>query len=223
MSGLRVASKGRRAGGQEKSAWGNAMNWMHLAILTLVAAVAVLPGAATAQRVTACDEYAATAVAQNQSNIGQGCGYGGPGWSDDYDSHLAWCQQHGVSREDVGQETSNRAEALDFCADRAIACDAYASLAVAQNQANIAKGCGLTGGRWSADYAGHRQWCMSVRPQYSADEVAIRDSALGQCGGELSAIELQQIYQAQQKTLQMLSNIVKRMSDTSNSIIQNIQ
>lgn len=39
-------------------------------------------------------------------------------------------------------------------------CDAYASTAVIQQQFNLNAHCGITGGGWSTDYNGHRNWCM---------------------------------------------------------------
>lgn len=45
-------------------------------------------------------------------------------------------------------------------ADQNLNCDAYAAAAVAQQNENLALRCGFAGGAWSADYAGHRAWCL---------------------------------------------------------------
>ncbi len=190
-----------------------------LAVCVLVAAG--LAGPVSAQQAATCESYANTALDQNRRNQALGCGYGGAGWSDDYAAHETWCLQPGVGREELAHEYNAREEALQFCVERGASCDAYANLAVLQNQAAIDKGCGFTGGRWSADYAGHRQWCMAVRPEDSVAEVEIRDQALGQCGGQLNMLQIQDLLSRQSQMVQMMSNIMKKMSDTNNAIIQN--
>ena len=45
-------------------------------------------------------------------------------------------------------------------ADQNLNCDAYAAAAVAQQNENLALRCGFAGGAWSANYEGHRAWCL---------------------------------------------------------------
>ncbi len=68
-------------------------------------------------------------------------------------------------------------------ADATLNCDAYAGAAVAQNQVNVAAGCSLTGGRWSDDFDGHRNWCLqpNVRMENVTAEDGARRAALAQC------------------------------------------
>ncbi|MBX3638240.1 MAG: hypothetical protein KF683_22945 [Rubrivivax sp.] len=41
-------------------------------------------------------------------------------------------------------------------------CDIYASIAVAQQAANLAQSCGLQGPMWNARHAYHYQWCIGA-------------------------------------------------------------
>jgi hypothetical protein len=78
--------------------------------------------------------------------------------------------------------------AADARADTNLNCDAYAAAAVAQNQQNIAWGCGLTGLAWSNDLIGHRNWCLAPAtkmPNLTHEDNA-RTSALAQCGDRLT-------------------------------------
>jgi hypothetical protein len=45
-------------------------------------------------------------------------------------------------------------------ADQNLNCDAYAAKAVQQQKENQSLGCGFSGGAWSTDYQGHRNWCV---------------------------------------------------------------
>ena len=38
-----------------------------------------------------CNAYAGAAVAQNQQNVGQQCGFNGGRWLDDFKAHFDWC------------------------------------------------------------------------------------------------------------------------------------
>jgi hypothetical protein len=71
-------------------------------------------------------------------------------------------------------------------ADPNLNCDAYAGAAVAQNQQNIAQGCGLKGGAWSSDFNAHRNWCRApatTMADLTAEDNA-RNAALAQCAGK---------------------------------------
>lgn len=66
-------------------------------------------------------------------------------------------------------------------AQRMIACEYYAESAVEQQRSNRANACGFSGSRWSADFAGHQQWCMSVRPAITYNEEQVRKDMLDSC------------------------------------------
>jgi hypothetical protein len=57
-----------------------------------------------------CQQYAQTAVAQNQRNVQMRCGFTGPRWSSDLQLHHQWCM--GVPRASADAETSARENAL---------------------------------------------------------------------------------------------------------------
>jgi hypothetical protein len=65
-----------------------------------------------------------------------------------------------------------------------LSCPDYANKAVAQNKENIANTCGFTGGRWSNDFAGHVQWCMTVGVGDRWKEHDARKDALAQCASK---------------------------------------
>ena len=61
-----------------------------------------------------CQQYADTAVRQNQLNTSKGCGYTGNKWSNNNAGHYNWCL--GVSENAAHQETEARKILLDNCA-----------------------------------------------------------------------------------------------------------
>lgn len=65
--------------------------------------------------------------------------------------------------------------------NRMIACEYYADSAVGQQRRNIANGCGFSGSRWSTDFAGHQQWCSSVRRSITDKEEQVRKEMLDTC------------------------------------------
>ena len=62
-------------------------------------------------------------------------------------------------------------------------CDAYAAKAVGQQMLNEATVCGLSGSRWSRDFAGHKNWCQSanVAAINLVQEDSAREAALQSC------------------------------------------
>jgi hypothetical protein len=190
--------------------------------------MATLASAAHADANLDCDAYAGAAVAQQGRNIALGCGYGGGGWSADYDGHRTWCLQGNVQMADLTREDGGRAGALEICLAKTQACDAYAAVALRQSGLNEATGCGQTGGRWSPDVAGHRAWCMAVPPEASRAEMELRSTILQSCRaktgeeGDLAGLDLQSALQQQQQALQLLSNIAKAMHDSDMSVIRKI-
>jgi hypothetical protein len=82
-------------------------------------------------------------------------------------------------------EDQARQAALVECADRAVqaqqACQAYAQQAVGAAAAAAANGCGLSGGAWSADYAGHFNWCLAAPQAARNQESSTRANQLQGC------------------------------------------
>lgn len=76
-------------------------------------------------------------------------------------------------------------------ADANLNCDAYAAAAVAQQERNVALGCGYGGGGWSADYDGHRTWCLqgNVRMADLTHEDNGRAGALDICSAKTRACD----------------------------------
>ncbi len=68
-------------------------------------------------------------------------------------------------------------------ADGKLNCDAYANAAVTQQHQNVAIGCGYSGGAWSGDFIGHRNWCLraDVVMENLTDEDRARAGALEIC------------------------------------------
>ena len=63
-----------------------------------------------------CDQYARTAVAQNQENLNRKCGFGGDAWNANYNAHFDWCMR--VDRSWPDSENRKRQESLNRCAPR---------------------------------------------------------------------------------------------------------
>lgn len=64
-----------------------------------------------------------------------------------------------------------------------IFCAAYAQTAVAQQNKNVAKGCGFTGARWMNNAGLHYGWCLGATIAQANAETAARKAALATCGG----------------------------------------
>ena len=141
------------------------------ALLLLSLPLAAHPAAADAN--LNCDAYAGAAVAQQQQNLAQNCGYAGPAWSLDFANHRAWCSAPATKMEHLTAEDGARRDALALCADKPkqeqAACQVYAERAVMVADAAIKQQCGLGGGRWSLDYGAHFNWCLGV-PQAARDQ-----------------------------------------------------
>ena len=63
-----------------------------------------------------CDQYARTAVAQNEENLSRRCGYTGSRWQSNYRVHYNWCAN--TQRNFADSETRIRAEDLRRCRGR---------------------------------------------------------------------------------------------------------
>ena len=57
-----------------------------------------------------CDQYAKTAISQNQQNMERACGFTGPAWSDNYSHHYDWCVR--VEKEQADAGTKMRSDDL---------------------------------------------------------------------------------------------------------------
>ena len=64
-------------------------------------------------------------------------------------------------------------------------CEQYAKTAVDQNKKNQWTNCGYTGNRWSNNYAGHFNWCLSVSKSDANNETKTRTEQLQQCLSKL--------------------------------------
>jgi len=64
---------------------------------------------------------------------------------------------------------------------RAVDCDKYASDAVAADKFNWDNRCGFRGDAWSADYEGHKMWCIGAPPQDAQRESDIRGRMIWAC------------------------------------------
>lgn len=133
----------------------------------------------------ACAIYAKTAVAQQQQNIQQKCGFSGPEWSSDYNYHAKWCINVPQNLADNG--TSNRVGMLKKCqgvqfpagADKW--CNIYSIIAIGQNAANLSTKCGLIGPEWNSDYSYHYTWCVKAPKANSVAGMDSRRNKLMQC------------------------------------------
>ncbi len=129
----------------------------------------------------ACQGYAQTAVGVIAAANGMACGFSGGGWTGDYAAHFNWCLTAPQSARD--KETAARKNQLNGCITakvtaaqqaKQLACSNYAATAVGQEKENLSRQCGFTGGRWSANYNAHFNWCMSVGPSKTTPETTAR-------------------------------------------------
>jgi hypothetical protein len=144
-----------------------------------------LPQPAPADPNLNCNAYAGAAVAQNQQNIAQKCGFSGGAWLSDIKPHFDWCAAPATTMAHLVAEDTARQNALIECANRAVqaqqACQSYAQQAVGAATAAQSNSCGFGGGRWGSDYAVHFNWCLTA-PQSSRDqETAARANQLAGC------------------------------------------
>lgn len=151
----------------------------------LSAIIALAPTLALADASLNCSAYAGIAVAQQEQNQALGCGFAGAAWSGDFQAHFQWCSQATVKMANLTAEDNARKAQLQDCAARPQkaqeACIPYAQNAVlAFNMANKAQ-CGLSGGAWGDDFAGHFNWCLGASPAARDSETAARANQLQGC------------------------------------------
>ena len=161
----------------------------HATRLRIGAAVLLLsfasPTGAEADSNLNCDAYAGAAVAQNQQNENLGCGFGGAAWSSDFNAHRQWCRAPGTKMESLTAEDKARSAALAQCGakpklDQA-ACATFAKKAVMAADAAAKRKCGFGGGRWTADYGSHFNWCLSASQPARDQEDQARANQLQGC------------------------------------------
>lgn len=135
-----------------------------------------------------CDQYARTAVSQNEENIRKGCGYRGAKWHSNYESHLRWCR--GASQNEADAAIKARSNALFDCPKkskkkrrdrRSSRCEHYAQTAVSQNQENVRRGCGYSGSLWHADSKAHYRYCRQVGVVEAEKKTGVRGRAIERC------------------------------------------
>jgi hypothetical protein len=154
------------------------------ALLSAGLACALL-GDARADANLNCDAYAGAAVAQNQQNLAQGCGLTGGAWSNDFNAHRNWCRAPGTKMANLTAEDNARSAALAKCGNKPKldqqACQTYAKKAVIAAEAAATRKCGLKGGRWSADFGSHFNWCIGADPDGRTAEDDARANQLQGC------------------------------------------
>ena len=130
-----------------------------------------------------CRNYATAAVNQQRNNLSRRCGYRGTRWQTNYANHYNWCiraPQHARNR-----EHNARVNQLRRCTgggNAAAYCRNYATAAVNQQRANIARRCGYRGTRWQTNYANHYNWCIRSPQSARNREHSARVSDLNRCG-----------------------------------------
>lgn len=153
------------------------------AAATLILSLTMLPTGGSAKEKLNCSAYAATAVAQNDQNMMQKCGFAGPRWSNDFNGHAKWCET--ATMADLTSEDKARKSMLAQCAEKPKqdqqACQPYAKAAVEHQVANTSQGCGFAGGAWSENYAAHFDWCLKASPEARATEGNARYQQLLGC------------------------------------------
>jgi hypothetical protein len=135
-----------------------------------------------------CDRFAWQALEQNRQNIDNACGLTGAEWSADYGYHFSQCDNAADYQAVTERLGAARQGKLDACVraikDKRSFCGDYGDTAVQQYRESVAEKCGLGGARWSADRAGHVNWCLAQGDQYQARasaEQRARSQALQQC------------------------------------------
>lgn len=164
---------------------------MKFALATVLAAASLLaPAASFAADENFCDEYASQAMVSATQNKAKQCGYNGPRWGFDYDTHYDWCLQ--VPEGAAMAERLARKQEIQACFQngggggnpnkgKVLFCKDYAHQAVIAASQNETLQCGYSGGRWGFSYKVHFQWCMQVPKQNAMSERMGRKQELADC------------------------------------------
>ena len=168
------------------------------------------PVPATPDKAAWCDQFSRMSLSHSAENSLRGCAFTGGRWGSDYDAHYQWCMK--TPRAAAMEVNDNRQLALQSDCQLAqqpqpwqppqpvlppqteqppqpadenqARCNRYAGAAVAQNAANLSRGCGFTGPRWLSDHNAHNTWCLKTPKLFADFENAERDKALNQnCRG----------------------------------------
>ena len=133
-----------------------------------------------------CSMYTQTAVAQNEQNIENDCGYDVmPRWSSDPAHHTEWC----LNATDKAAKNENTARVgqlakcpgIQFPAGADKGCHIYSIVAIGQNKANLSAECSLSGPTWSASYTHHYRWCITASKDHINAQMTARQHALDKC------------------------------------------
>ena len=140
----------------------------------------------------ACDAYARRALSQAQANRDNRCGYKGPNWRLDSDTHYRWCRS--VDKLQRENQIAWLNDKIAVCQNRGGGpyiekCAVYAKNAMAQNARNAELNCGLTGKLWGRTYAQYYQWCADKRPRRLRKRTERRQDALQQCRSDRAACD----------------------------------
>lgn len=164
---------------------------MRSASLAIVLFTLALAGTARADPSLNCDAYAGAAVAQQQQNLAQGCGFAGPAWSADFGAHRNWCLAPATTMANLTAEDQARQSALATCANQPkadqAACQTYANRAVTVADAAAKRQCGFGGGRWTVDYGTHFDWCLTASQSARDQEDKARTDQFDACAATQAA------------------------------------
>lgn len=169
-------------------------NWQSNPVITGPNPPAAIPGMAlgtiaTINNEPLCRTYALTAVDLTVEAEKLQCGFQPPVWSKDHQTHFDWCMQ-GANATVAPSQNVQRSADLQTCAAQKAAqpaanlgvCAIYAAEATAAAVTATNYGCGYSGPRWSADYAGHFAWCAAgANPLVMVAETASRSGELAAC------------------------------------------
>jgi hypothetical protein len=162
------------------------MNLSRCFLLSSVTGVLLVAGlafekVAHAESEGVCQKYAQAAVDAFRQNEKLRCGFTNTRWQANFQAHFNWCRTAAPAA--IRKEEELRGNQLRVCQrdPKAVACNAYATNAVADQQSNLSKPCGFTGGRWQATQDDHLGWCLSAPAEAANNETAIRSAMLGVC------------------------------------------
>jgi len=128
-----------------------------------------------------CAAYASAAVAQNNQNKANGCGFAGNRWQSNYNAHFNWCQQKDVGIQVLSSEDNARKVALQACSGKSSFCESYARQAVSAQINNMKYKCQFGGARWQLNHSAHFDWCMNAQKPAAVSENTKRADALSKC------------------------------------------
>lgn len=128
-----------------------------------------------------CLRYTKLAIAAQQQNMRDRCGYKGHGWSDDVQGHTRRCLAAPVERSRA--ETATRQNAILSCAARTKTgyCAQYLRMASIAFFRNDEDRCGLEGAHWRRRGAALKNWCLRVPRNRSTAAAQMRAQDLANC------------------------------------------